>query len=213
MAPKNAHRGSKHQIIQALMEHGSTYRKAEHVLTIVLDSITAAIRRGDSVEIDGFGSWSFVRQKAGRVWRFGKVINQRPKRLVFTFTGDLTPFASSADVPQDHGVTQEDDLTRYVKNIRKFLLDDLYAEDYHLFWVLRWNSGWFHNTFAAAENQARYSLDQVRQAIDESRPGSFPVGGTTRSIDLVCWYARWCSALDVKRNLWTEAERIVSSQF
>ena len=153
MDGKHGCRGSKHDLIQAVTERGISYRQAEHIVTTIFDSVTAAIRRGDSVDIDGFGSWSVVREKP-RAWRFGKVITQLPKRVTFTFRGDLTPYLPPTDLAQDHSVTQGDDFTSYVKAIRRFLLDDIHYEDHSLFWMLRWNSGWYQNTFLASEIQA-----------------------------------------------------------
>jgi nucleoid DNA-binding protein len=205
-------RGSKDRLIRAIMEHGVTYRKAEQIVTAVLNSITAAIRRGETVDIDGFGFWSVVPQGKKRAWRFGKVVTMGPQRLTFTFTGDLTGFVS-AEASQNQRPTPEDDFTKYVQTIRRFLQEDLRTDDHLSFWVIRWNSGWYHNTFAASENPGRYSIDQVRRAIDETRPTSLPLFGPNRTVDLVIWYARWCSAIDVDRDLWTRAERFVSSQY
>jgi nucleoid DNA-binding protein len=219
-------RGFKFDLICALVDDGFTYRDATFILNSIFQTLIDALNRHESVEVEGFGTWSVVPVKSPRAWRFGKVITQKPYRVSFGFTGSFdqyrvlsspTPGGTSiaARMPANHENSRNAGLSRYIAAIRGFLLNELYTEDHRQFWVLRWHSIWFHGAFAAAQENrtTSYGIDLVQHAIDRTRVESIASGGHTRTIDLVCWYARWSAAIEVDADLWNEPERIVSRQF
>lgn len=77
---------TKADIVRMLAEHvGLTRREAADTLAVVLDSVVAAIRRGEKVELRGFGSFRTRRRKArqGRNPRNGVKVNVGPKTVPY----------------------------------------------------------------------------------------------------------------------------------
>ena len=63
----------------------------ERIVTAIFDEITAALSRGDRVELRGFGAFSVKRRDAriGRNPRTGEAVNVAAKRVPFFKTGKL----------------------------------------------------------------------------------------------------------------------------
>jgi integration host factor subunit beta len=63
--------------------------RAELLVAQVFDSMVDALRRGDGIEIRGFGSFSIREYKEyeGRNPRTGEAVHVRPKRLAFFKVG------------------------------------------------------------------------------------------------------------------------------
>lgn len=73
---------TKADIVKVLAERvGLTRREAADVLSIVLDGVVAAIRRGEKVELRGFGSFRTRKRDArqGRNPRTGTQVKVPPK--------------------------------------------------------------------------------------------------------------------------------------
>jgi nucleoid DNA-binding protein len=212
MGLTNLKRGSKHELIVALMAHGFTYRRAKAFVEIVLHSIIGALQTGENVQIDGFGTWVIVKVGKKRAWRFGKVITMRRRRIKFKFDRPIIAELSKEARSESPDISSPDELRAYISVLKQFLQKHLYAEDQKQFWKLRWNSRSYSSTYVIAqeENSSRYRIEQVEHAITTTRPKSFSPESIDRSNDLVSWYAHWSAQLDVNRQLWIEAERIVS---
>ncbi len=67
------------------------HRDVERIVTAIFDEITAALSRGDRVELRGFGAFSVKRRDAriGRNPRTGEAVNVAAKRVPFFKTGKL----------------------------------------------------------------------------------------------------------------------------
>jgi integration host factor subunit beta len=63
--------------------------RAELLINVIFDSMEAALRKGDRIEIRGFGSFEIRNYRAyeGRNPRTGSAVNVRPKRLPFFKVG------------------------------------------------------------------------------------------------------------------------------
>jgi len=63
--------------------------RAELLVNVIFDSMEAALRRGDRIEIRGFGSFEIRNYRAyeGRNPRTGSTVNVKPKRLPFFKVG------------------------------------------------------------------------------------------------------------------------------
>lgn len=63
--------------------------RAELLVNVIFDSMEAALRRGERIEIRGFGSFEIRNYRAyeGRNPRTGVAVNVRPKRLPFFKVG------------------------------------------------------------------------------------------------------------------------------
>ncbi|HEX4509757.1 MAG TPA: HU family DNA-binding protein [Burkholderiaceae bacterium] len=88
--------------------------RAELLVAQVFDSMVEALRRGDGIEIRGFGSFSIREYKEyeGRNPRTGETVHVKPKRLAFFKVGkelrervndgrdpDETPAATGSGTP------------------------------------------------------------------------------------------------------------------
>ena len=81
---------NKSDLVKELAEHMSINPKiAEKVVNISLDSIVKALRKGQRVEIRGFGNFKMKDYKAytGRNPKTGEHITVKPKRLPFFKAG------------------------------------------------------------------------------------------------------------------------------
>jgi integration host factor subunit beta len=63
--------------------------RAELLINVIFDSMEASLRRGERIEIRGFGSFEIRNYRAyeGRNPRTGTAVNVRPKRLPFFKVG------------------------------------------------------------------------------------------------------------------------------
>jgi integration host factor subunit beta len=82
---------TKSELIQRLAElNPHLYqRDVESIVTAIFDEITAALARGDRVELRGFGAFSIKRRDAGlgRNPRTGDSVNVDEKHIPFFKTG------------------------------------------------------------------------------------------------------------------------------
>ncbi|MDX1484829.1 MAG: integration host factor subunit beta [Alphaproteobacteria bacterium] len=67
------------------------HRDVERIVSAIFDEITAALARGDRVELRGFGAFSVKRRDAriGRNPRTGESVHVAAKRVPFFKTGKL----------------------------------------------------------------------------------------------------------------------------
>lgn len=78
---------SKQDLINALMEKAvCTKKEAVNILSVVLDEITGALKKGQDVVLTGFGTFKVVKRKArtGRNPQTGESL-QIPARKVVRF--------------------------------------------------------------------------------------------------------------------------------
>ena len=75
--------------------------RAELLVHVIFDSMEAALRRGERIEIRGFGSFEIRNYRAyeGRNPRSGAAVNVRPKRLPFFKVGKELKERVNASVP------------------------------------------------------------------------------------------------------------------
>lgn len=81
---------TKADLIDAVAERLKLPRgRAELLVSHVFDSMVDALRRGEGIEIRGFGSFSIreYREYEGRNPRTGETVHVRPKRLAFFKVG------------------------------------------------------------------------------------------------------------------------------
>lgn len=81
---------NKSELIEALAEKkGLTYKKAEEIVNIVLDTMSETLIEGGRIEIRGFGSLVVKDYKAyiGRNPKTGEEIEVKPKKLPFFKVG------------------------------------------------------------------------------------------------------------------------------
>ncbi|MDK2849135.1 MAG: integration host factor subunit beta [Desulfuromonadales bacterium] len=81
---------NKSELIEALAEKkGLTYKKAEEIVNIVLDTMSETLVEGGRIEIRGFGSLVVKDYKAyiGRNPKTGEEIEVKPKKLPFFKVG------------------------------------------------------------------------------------------------------------------------------
>ena len=66
-------------------------RDAERIVTTIFDEISAALSRGDRVELRGFGAFSLKNRRAriGRNPRTGAAVNVAAKTVLYFKTGKL----------------------------------------------------------------------------------------------------------------------------
>jgi len=114
---------TKSELIEALAARGElTKARAEMVVNCVFETMTDALRRGEGIEIRGFGSFTVRKYKAyeGRNPRTGETVHVAEKRLPFFKVGkDLrervnaglgTPLpADKPDEPDDTDPNDTDD--------------------------------------------------------------------------------------------------------
>ena len=82
---------TKSELIQRLAERNPhlLQRDAERIVATILEEITAALARGDRVELRGFGAFS-VKQRAARIGRnprTGEAVNVDAKVVPYFKTG------------------------------------------------------------------------------------------------------------------------------
>jgi len=81
---------NKSELIESLAEKkGLTYKKAEEIVNIVLDTMSDTLIHGGRIEIRGFGSLVVKDYKAytGRNPKTGEEIEVKPKKLPFFKVG------------------------------------------------------------------------------------------------------------------------------
>ncbi len=82
---------TKSELILRLAERSSdlTHRDVERIVSTVFDEITAALARGDRVELRGFGAFSVKKRRAriGRNPRTGQSVHVAEKYVPFFKTG------------------------------------------------------------------------------------------------------------------------------
>jgi integration host factor subunit beta len=82
---------TKSELIQHLAEHNPHLyqRDVERIVTAIFDEITAALARGDRVELRGFGAFSVKKRDArsGRNPRTGDSVEVEAKHIPFFKTG------------------------------------------------------------------------------------------------------------------------------
>ena len=81
---------NKSELVEKLAERAKiTKKKAEQVVNLVFEQMTEALRRGDRIEIRGFGSFTSKSYDAytGRNPRTGETIHVPAKRLPFFKVG------------------------------------------------------------------------------------------------------------------------------
>ena len=83
----------KSELIQRIARRNSHLyqRDVETIVSTILDEITAALARGDRVELRGFGAFSVKKRDArvGRNPRTGETVNVEEKHVPFFKTGKL----------------------------------------------------------------------------------------------------------------------------
>lgn len=233
---KDARKGFRHELRLILVEVGFSYRTAEAIIKTVFETIKTGLLSKEDVAIEDFGTWSIetTPPDKGRAWRFGKVTAIRPHRVVFTMDDEalsrwsdktwnphrawqitrtrkprlkgrkLAEFEAREKRERDKRLLKE-----YTRTIIRFFLDELYAENLNLFWMLRWNSDWYRNEIhrVPPDPSELCSIERAVEVINETRPQQFSSIWVNRAIDSVCWYARWTSRLTVDKEIWREAER------
>ena len=81
---------NKSELIESLsVQYGMSLKKSEEVVNTIVDSLTAALRSGERIEIRGFGSFVVNEYKAylGRNPKTGEPIEVKPKKLPFFKVG------------------------------------------------------------------------------------------------------------------------------
>jgi integration host factor subunit beta len=82
---------TKSELIQRLAERNPhlLQRDAERIVSTILEEITAALARGDRVELRGFGAFSVKRRAArtGRNPRTGEAVDVSAKAVPYFKTG------------------------------------------------------------------------------------------------------------------------------
>ncbi len=81
---------NKSELIEALAQDINVpHREAAAITTTVIDTMTEALSRGESIEIRGFGSFVIKRYDSyeGRNPKTGKKIKVKPKKLPFFKVG------------------------------------------------------------------------------------------------------------------------------
>src|SRR5688572_11088756 len=108
---------NKSELVEKLAERAKlTKKRAEQVVNLVFEQMTEALRRGDRIEIRGFGSFTSKAYDAytGRNPRTGETIHVPAKRLPFFKVGkelkervDYPPGASRPSL-KDRGAAGRD---------------------------------------------------------------------------------------------------------
>jgi integration host factor subunit beta len=88
---RGAGRMTKSELIQRLAERNPhlTHKDVERIVSTIFDEITAALARGDRVELRGFGAFSVKHREArtGRNPRTGEQVEVEEKSVPFFKTG------------------------------------------------------------------------------------------------------------------------------
>jgi integration host factor subunit beta len=97
---------TKSELIEAITARGDiTKSRAEQVVNCVFDTMTAALKRGEGIEIRGFGSFTVRPYKAytGRNPRTGQSVSVPSKRLPFFKVGK--ELRETVDASKAHPIT------------------------------------------------------------------------------------------------------------
>src|SRR5262245_5576533 len=107
---------TKSELIEAVAQRSNiTKSRAELVVNCVFDAMTAALERGDGIEIRGYGSFTVRHYHAydGRNPRTGKAVSVPEKRLPFFKVGKelkaLVNSKAGQPMPVDTDADDEDD--------------------------------------------------------------------------------------------------------
>ncbi len=104
---------TKSELIDAVAERTQiTKSRAEQVVNCVFDAMTAALERGEGIEIRGFGSFTVREYKAynGRNPRTGRPVPVPEKRLPFFKVGkELKELVNQGTGPVDESDDDDDD--------------------------------------------------------------------------------------------------------
>ncbi|MEL7368636.1 MAG: integration host factor subunit beta [Myxococcota bacterium] len=95
---------NKSELVEKLAERAKiTKKRAEQVVNLVFEQMTEALRRGERIEIRGFGSFTSKSYDAytGRNPRTGETIHVPAKRLPFFKVGK--ELKERVDYPPTHG--------------------------------------------------------------------------------------------------------------
>jgi len=238
---KNTRKGFKHELILTLRELDFSFREAAQAIDAIFLSIKEALLRKEDVGVEGFGRWyvgETPREKR-RKWRFGKVIQLKPYKVLFEIDANALSQSLNAQwkphpswesgrkaKPKLRGrklalfLQQQEQqrrdllLTQYSRTILKFLTDELYLEDPVFFWVLRHNSGWFYGeaTEIPATEKRSVPFMDAAEVIKATKSDYRYQKWSNGAIEAVRWYARWSTRLKVEPDIWKEAEQLVSSR-
>lgn len=104
---------TKSELIQRLAERNPHLymRDVEKIVDTIFNEITAALAKGDRVELRGFGAFSVKERSArmGRNPRTGSSVYVEAKRLPFFKTGKALRDRLNDTVPVDGGAASADD--------------------------------------------------------------------------------------------------------
>jgi integration host factor subunit beta len=110
---------NKSELVERLAERAKiTKKRAEQVVNLVFDQMTQSLRRGERIEIRGFGSFTSKSYEAytGRNPRTGETIHVPAKRLPFFKVGkelkervDYPPPAGGPGMPMPSRAVLDDD--------------------------------------------------------------------------------------------------------
>jgi integration host factor subunit beta len=104
---------TKSELIEAVAQRSNiTKSRAELVVNCVFDAMTAALERGEGIEIRGYGSFTVRHYHAydGRNPRTGKAVSVPEKRLPFFKVGkELKALVNGADASAADSDDDEDD--------------------------------------------------------------------------------------------------------
>jgi integration host factor subunit beta len=104
---------TKSELIEAVAQRSNiTKSRAELVVNCVFDAMTAALERGEGIEIRGYGSFTVRHYHAydGRNPRTGKAVSVPEKRLPFFKVGkELKALVNQGMPSQPDGVEIDDD--------------------------------------------------------------------------------------------------------
>jgi integration host factor subunit beta len=106
---------TKSELIEAVAQRSNiTKSRAELVVNCVFDAMTAALERGEGIEIRGYGSFTVREYHAyeGRNPRTGKAVSVPEKRLPFFKVGKELKALVNQGVAVDDDDDDEDDDTR-----------------------------------------------------------------------------------------------------
>lgn len=105
---------TKSELIEAVaLRRNMTKSRAELVVNCVFDAMTAALERGEGIEIRGYGSFTVRRYDAyeGRNPRTGKAVSVPEKRLPFFKVGkELKSLVNNGVAVPDDEDDDDDDL-------------------------------------------------------------------------------------------------------
>ena len=109
---------TKSELIEAVAQRSNiTKSRAELVVNCVFDAMTAALERGEGIEIRGYGSFTVRRYHAydGRNPRTGKAVSVPEKRLPFFKVGKelkvlVNQGVGTTPLPVDNDDDDDDDM-------------------------------------------------------------------------------------------------------